>query len=393
MASLRTGAEAAAGVLVLALTLSGCDGRASRPSPSPVSVRWQAVPDVAPGLAVSELVSCGDFWYAVGGTRTGPDTTTPGLFRSADGASWQPLRVEPVSVYGPQNLLYSAGCAGGRLVALGTTAGGVHANPRTSSWVAMLPDGSLREVPAGFELFGGNAAIGVNTVAAGTRGFVLAGNRIGANGRAGAVVWRSPDGSQFALVDGDPALSSDADAMTEASAAVALADGTWLLGGALQRHNSPGAAREPLAWRSTDGAAWQREVLPDASGDTAVERIAGWSDGALAVGVRQGRFASWLRGRAGGWQPARAFGSASGTEVPRVAGLAVSEGRAVAVVCDGTSYRLWLTTEGIGWRPVPAPAELSCGRQHHLTVALRGGELLAGVDDGTQARLLHAAVG
>ncbi|MEV8511357.1 hypothetical protein [Dactylosporangium sp. NPDC051484] len=210
-------------------------------------------------------------------------------------------------------------------------------------------------MPARFELFGGNAAIGVNAVAAGPGGFVLAGNRHGANGRAGAVVWRSSDGSQFSLVDGDPALSSDAAAMTEASAAAALADGTWLLAGALQRRNSPGAAREPLAWRSTDGVAWQREVLPDAAGDTAVERIAGWSDGALAVGVRQGRFASWLRGHAGGWQSARPFGSTSGTEVPRVAGLAVSDGHAVAVVCDGTTYRLWLTTDGIGWRPVPAP--------------------------------------
>ncbi|MFG2038436.1 hypothetical protein [Dactylosporangium sp. NPDC048998] len=382
-----------AGGLALALTLSGCDGPAPRPSPSAVSVRWQAAPDIAPGLAVTDVVSCGDSWYAVGGTRTGPDVTAPGLFRSADGRSWQALRVEPVSVYGPQNLLYSAGCAGGRLVALGATAGGVHANPRTSSWVAMLPDGPLREVPARFELFGGNAAIGVNAVAAGTRGFVLAGNRIGANGRAGAVVWQSSDGGQFALVDGDPALSSDADAMTEASAAAALADGTWLLAGALQRHNSPGAAREPLVWRSTDGVAWQREVLPDAAGDTAVERIAGWPDGALAVGVRQGRFASWLRGRSGGWQPARPFGSTSGTEVARVAGLAVGDGRAVAVVCDGTSYRLWLTTDGIDWRPVPAPAELSCGRQHHLAVALRDSELLAGVDDGTQARVLHAAIG
>lgn len=397
MPSSRSGAAFAVTAGLLALALSGCDGRTPRPAPSPrpapVAVRWQDAGGLAPGLAVADVLSCGDAWYAVGGTRTAPDGTAPGLWRSADGVSWQPLPVQTVSVYGPMNLLYSAGCAGGRLVALGATAGGVHANPRTSSWVAALPDGPLREVPARFELFGGNDAIGVNAVAAGPRGFVLAGNRVGANGRPGAVVWHSADGGQFALVDSDPALSSDDGAMTGASAAGVLADGTWLLAGAVQRHGSPGAAREPVVWRSADGVAWQREALPGAAGDTAAERVAAWPGGALAVGLRDGRFASWLRDGSGAWQPARPFGATSGTEVYRVAGLAVAGGRAVAVVCDGTDYGLWLTTDGASWRPVPAPAELSCGRQHRLAVALRGDELLAGVDDGTHARLLRTALG
>jgi hypothetical protein len=392
----------AAALLCAVVALTGCQLSPRRAAvPRPLAPRWQAVslPAAAGGhIALGDLVNCAGTWYALGGVIAADGTSRPALWSSVDGQQWTERPTHPVSVYGPLAVFYSAACADdGRLAAIAAVAGGVHANPRTGTWHSS-PDGGLVEVDAPFERYGGPNAISVDRVAgaAGGAGYVIAGNRVDHNGMAGAAAWYSPTGEQFTLLDGDPALMSTADGLTGAAGAAGVPDG-WLLVGSVLRPGAPAAARDPLAWSSSDGTHWRREDVPGSPAeDEALMRVARWQQGALAVGVRGGGFGAWLRGepdRAAAWRSGGAFGQISGTALPAVTGFAVAGDAAYVAVCDGSAYRLWTSSDGTSWREVSLPVTMAAGAQRRLLVAGDGRRVLAAIDNGTGVRLWLAPQG
>jgi len=385
------------------MMLTGCVSSPSpspspAPEPTPVAVGWQEteVPAVDGRLALGDVVACGDRWYLVGGVYATGGGTHPVAWSSVDGRQWTVLPTRPVSAYGPRHLFYSAACGSGRLVVIGAASGGAHGNNRTATWVADLAGGPLVEVAASFDLYGGPQAGGVNRVAGGAHGFAIAGNRASSGplggGQGGAAVWTSPDGTAFTLHDTDPALRSDAAGLTFGADMTPAGDG-WVLGGSLLPPGAPEAARDPLAWRSSDGARWERERLPASSTvDESVDRVVGWDRGTLAVGPRGGHFGAWLRGTDGTWRAGGDFGSLGGEAVPLVTGVTSAAGTAFVAACDGRAYRLWATADGSAWRPVGVPMEMPAGPQRRLLVAAAGDRLLLAAGDGARVRLWMAGV-
>jgi len=380
-------------MIVAALVLlAGC--RSAELPPAPVAVAWQevAVPPVDGRFALGDVVSCAGRWYLVGGVFAAGGSTRPAAWSSVDGRQWTVVATRPVSAYGPRHLFYSAACARGRLVVIGAASGGAHGNNRTGTWVADLAGGPLVEVDAPFELYGGPNAGGVNRVSGGDAGFVIAGNRVGANGRGGAAVWTSPDGAAFTLHDADPALQSDPAGQTFGSEAAWAGPAGWVVAGSLLRPGAPDAARDPLAWTSTDGAHWRRDQLPASSTvDEALDRVAAWNQATLAVGIRGNHFGAWLREPDGTWRAAGEFGSLGGGAVPMVTGITTAGGTALVAGGDGTAYRLWGTGDATAWRAVGVPVELQAGAQRRLLVAAAGDRLLLAADDGQRVRLWTAA--
>lgn len=247
--------------------------------------------------------------------------------------------MRPVSAYGPVQTLSAVACTGGAVVAIGSAAGGVHGNLRTSTWYGTV-GGALTEVPAGFELFGGPRAIGVDRVIVGPAGWLIVGARTDANGLVGAAVWHSSDGRDFQLVDADPALESTVDGQTVVFGGYADPDGYTVVG-------SVGlAARTPLVWTSPDGLHWTRHPAPGTNAE--IQRVT--PDGLAGTG-----FAAWYHG-----QPAGTFGAFHGTGLAAVTDLVDGD----ALVYDGSAYQLWRTTDhGAHWtrRALPAKATAPAG--------------------------------
>ena len=130
---------------------------------------------------------------------------------------------------------------------------------------------------------------------AGPEGFLISGNRM-----TGAAVWLSPDAAKFEILEGAPALASDATGETWAFDGTATPDGWLVVGGLLpERPHRPG----PDGLASADGAAWVR--VPAAGASAAYEEL-------QRVVVRDGvPVAVGLPGRPsarGGWSGAVAAG-------------------------------------------------------------------------------------
>ena len=224
----------------------------------------------------------------------------------------------------------------------------------------------------------------LSRIAGGTYGFLIAGDRIGPTGLAGAAAWLSGSGTAFELSNTDPALASDADTTTSAADAAAVAGG-WILAGSRWSRTAPGSARDPAAWLF-DGRRWAREDLPGEPGeDEALGRAALWTGGrVLAVGVRGTGFGAWVRDSGGGWRAVGRFGRFSGTAVPVVTGLAVDGGTAYVAGCDGSTFHMWRSDT---WHEVDLPVGLGAGAGRRLLVAADGDRLLLGAEDGTAARI------
>jgi hypothetical protein len=273
---------------------------------------------------------------------------------------------------------------------IGAASGGAHGNNRTGTWFTETAGGPLFEVDAPFEQYGGGKAGGVNRVAGADSGFLIAGNRVDANGLGGAAVWTSPDGMTFTLRDADPALESDTTGMASAYDTTPAGAG-WVLVGSLLRHGAPDAARDPLAWSSSDGVQWRREQLPSSSTvDEALDRVTAWNGGALAVGARGSRFGAWVRHPDGAWRAGGDFDTVGGTTVPLVTGITTVGSTVFVAVCNGSAYRLWATDDGTGWRAVGVPETVPAGPQRRLLVATAGDRLLLAADDGRRVRLWTA---
>jgi hypothetical protein len=350
---------------------------------------------------------CGNRWFVAGGLLSASGDTAPALWSSTDGHTFAPMRINTVGAYGPEDILSTVACSGATEVAVGAKSGGAHGNPRTSTWVA-TGNGPLTEVPAGFELYGGEAQIGLGPVAGGGAGFLLVGARVDASGGPGAAVWHSPDGSEFTLVDNDPALESDGRGSTEVDAAAVSSSGFVAVGGLTPPHN-PQVARDPIAWRSADGLRWSRITFPSTPADDLLQQVALLPDGsALAAGTDNGSFGVWRSDASlAQWREVAKFGRAGTATAapPDVTALVVAGGASTSadpdvfvVVSDGGRYQmLSLPLGAVGhapWRQVDLPVQVSAtpvaSGPRVVSVARTSGGLLLGLDDGARATVWAA---
>ncbi|HEY2792138.1 MAG TPA: hypothetical protein VGJ28_07280, partial [Micromonosporaceae bacterium] len=331
-------------IAAVLLALAGCTS--SKPSaPDVEHLTWRSVTlphDPAGRDLVRAAAVCGDHWFVAGGILHSDGTTSPALWTSTDGTSFAPMTVHPLSYYGPKNTLSTVACKGGDAVALGAASGGGHGNPRWSSWLSVA-GGPLTEIKAGLELYGGEDGIGVGPVSAGDAGYLIVGARLDHSGGAGAAVWTSPDGTEFTLHDDVAALESDARGVTEVHAATAVNGGYVAVGGITPPH-SPEAARDPVAWTSSNGVVWQRSQLPASAADDPLLNVARLGDGVLAIGTDGHGFSAWTANLAGAdWHVTGHFGALAQTSsVPLVPSLVqTGTDTAYAVVSDSSVYQLW----------------------------------------------------
>jgi hypothetical protein len=393
---INVGLHAVANMASVALILAGCTGShkggpAGTPTPGkPMSVAWREVtlpaPAGGPGrLALRDATSCAGRWYAVGGVIAADGGSRPAAWTSRDGRAWTSLPLNPRTYYGQQAVFYAAGCRDGLLAALGTQTGGVHSNPRFTQW-RLRADGTLDEVLARFELYGGPDAVNVGRITGGPAGWLITGNRV-----AGAAVWVSADASAFQLVTGAAQLASDGELATQAMDAVAYQK-EWVVVGS---GRSPGrTGSDPAVFTSADGLSWRRGTVhaePAASAPTdryaAMQRIIGYGQSLVAAGVDGDRFGAWVSGP-DGWRPAGQFGSLIGGSIQEIRGLAATGGGLWAAGTDGSAFGLWNSADGgSSWRPVQTPLGLAAGgADHTMTVAGAGSDLLLLADDGRAGR-------
>ncbi|MFC4150271.1 hypothetical protein ACFO0M_28800 [Micromonospora mangrovi] len=372
---------------LVAVLLAGCraSGHAAPTSPEPARPAWQSVtlpvPPGAPGrLLLRDATACAGRWFVVGALVDAAGVTRPAAWTSADAVGWTPLRPVPRSPYGAENVLTAAGCRDGRLAAVGGRSGGVHGNPRISTW-RQSGDGSLVEVPAEFEVFGGPDAVNVGRIAGGPRGWLISGNR-----STGAAAWLSADGSDFRLVSGVPGLAADGAGRPWVSDGVATGSG-WLLAGSVLSSGRTGS--DPVVWRSADGLTWRRAVLSVAATDEDLQRVVRLGERVVAVGRRGDGLGAWL-GDGGAWRAGGGFGGA-GTDRPgRVWASAAVAGGVLAVVAGGATGAGWFSRDGVAWSSVTLPVAVPA--RSDRTVAVAGGDAsaLLLVDDGTGAQVWRA---
>ncbi|MCM0674429.1 hypothetical protein NCC78_06965 [Micromonospora phytophila] len=380
---------------VLAVLLTGCvpgesdsDGvEPDVPEAEPLRPAWRSLTlPTPPGgtgrLMVRDAVACDGRWFVVGGVADAAGRTRPAAWVSSDATSWSPLPVAASSFYGRQHVFSAVACRAGRVAAIGAKSGGVHGNPRVGTWV-QGSGGTLREVAAPLEWYGGPRAVGVSRLAAGPAGWLVVGTRVD-----GAAVWTSPDAEGFTPREGVAELAGDERGGTFAYDATAVSSG-WLVVGAVLPLG--GAALVPLAWTSSDGRVWRRAVLPTPDGQGQAQRVASVGGAAVAVGPVPGGFGAWrLVGL--GWRPGGRFGGA-GPGVSSVGSL-VAAGRAlVVVVADGRGHGVWLSADsGDSWRAVALPVAVPDAGGAALAVASWGDRLLLVADDGLGSRAWWAGV-
>ncbi|WP_036372529.1 hypothetical protein [Micromonospora sp. ATCC 39149] len=355
-----------------------------------------------------DAAACGGRWFVVGAVADAAGVTRPAAWSSmaatalpaspassalppspassgppslgVDAFAWSPLRLTPRSAYGAENVLTAVGCRDGRLAAVGAKSGGVHGNPRVSTW-RQLADGSVVEVPAEFEVFGGPDAVNVGRIAGGPAGWVIAGNR-----GTGAAAWSSADAGEFRLVSGVPELASDAAGRTWAADVTAAASG-WVLVGSLRAPGRPGG--DPAVWTSPDGVDWRRRVLADGDAPGDLQRVVRAGERLVAVGRRGEALAAWVADTAD-WRPGGVLGPARGGP-GQVAGLGAADGGVLAVVVGASGGSAWFSTDGGAWSPVEVPVPLPSAPDRSVAVAGSGGGLLLLVDGGAEGARLWAA--
>ncbi|MGC4895981.1 hypothetical protein [Micromonospora sp. DT31] len=376
---------------VLALLVAGCDAVRGEDegSPEPVRPAWrESTLPVPPGpagrLLVRDAAACGGRWYVAGGVGDATGETRPAAWSSVDGATWTPLSLHPRTYYGQRHVFYSAACRDGRVALLGAKRGGAHANPRTSSW-RQLPDGSLDEVIAPFDLFGGPYAVDVARMAAGGRGWLITGNRT-----SGAAVWVSPDSSRFTLVERGPGLASDAVGETWNFDAVETGAGWLSVGGIVPAGR---VDRDPLAWVSRDGVAWRRVPVPGGPEYDELQRVVVLDGRPVAVGLRGRAFGTWRAdGDPGGaWRATGGFGRPRVDGIPGVRGLTVAGATLWAATVDGFAHAVWRSVDGGGsWQAVALPGPAPAGAQQAVALAGAGDDLLLLVDTGQGSKVFLA---
>jgi hypothetical protein len=389
---MRTPGRLRAGLLSLLLLCglaAGCDG-STPPLPAPLTLDWTRLdlpmPPGPPGRTVlRDVTVCDGHWYAVGAITAPDGATRPAAWASTDGSTWRALSMSAHSFYGKISTVYAAGCREGVLAAIGAQTGGAHGYPRVNTW-QQRSDGSMIEVDASsFELYGGPKAVNVSRIVGGPTGWIMAGNR-----SSGAASWVSADASDFAIVEGAPALAGDSTGQTWSADVVATAGGWTMVGGFLPVGRID---RDPVAWTSPDGVTWQRLAVPgDPVAYDELQRVAVAGDGLLAVGLRGQRFGAW-RSDPDGWHATGTFGAAATGTVASARSLAVLGGTAYAAVSDGRAHRLWRSTDaGATWGEIVAPGPTTAGSGRATALAAADGRIVLVLDDGNAAGLWSATV-
>jgi hypothetical protein len=369
-----------------ALVLAGCtSGKAAAPPPEqvvPVTLHWQEValpaPPGPPGhLAVRDAVACAGKWYVVGAVLGAGDASRPAAWSSADGRTWHQMSLQPFSFYGKLQTLYAAACKDGELAAVGAKSGGAHGNPRISTFYAA--GDALIEVGAAFTLYGGSEQVNLGRIAAGPKGWLIAGNRV-----SGAAAWLSPDAKTFEIVEKAPGLASDAGLDTLAEDGYVGSDGYTLVGGGLPHGRLD---HDPFVWTSPDGHAWTRVALPHDDQYEDLQRVVRVGDQLVGLGVHGEGFAAWY-GSGGRWQAGGRF-SGGGSPLGGVRSATVGGTTVYVSAQDGTRYGIWASTDtGRTWRSVTMPpGDHPAGSERSVALAAAGGLLLAAADDGTRGRL------
>lgn len=341
---MKTSRYCAALLLGAVLTTGAC----GKPAPS----AWTRLELPAEGtLQLHDLADCDGHWYAAGAVLDAAGTTRPAAWTSTGGTTWTavPFHPLPTSYYGPHQVILSVACSAGRVAMIGAVPGGVHGNPRVSTW--RLDGGAMAENPAPFETYGGAQAIDVGRIAAGPTGFAIAGDRT-----SGAAAWFSADGRGYRLVEGAAGLASDAAHETMARDAVMLADGRWaFVGGAAARHSLD---EQAAVWLTTDGRSWSRADPPAAArpGYDEMQRVVRDGNDLVAAGVRDSKFGVW-RWHDGVWTVGETFGG----DPAGVRSLTLAGGK--PVVAGGG---LWV---GGSARAAPASPVAVAGRGEALLMA------------------------
>lgn len=360
---------------VLLTVLAGCT--TERKADEPVKLAWHQVqlpqpPDLPGRIMVRDAVACGGNWYVTGAVMLADGDTRPAAWTSTDGETWKSIVFAPRSYYGSRSIVYTAGCREGKLAAAGAKSGGAHGNPRVSTWYAK-PDGSMDEVLAYFEMYGGNTAVDAARLAGGPKGWMIAGNRT-----SGASIWYSADALEFKILEGAPELVSDARGRVWATDVVGQESG-WTLVGSLATPSR--TDRDPLAWVSTDGLTWTRQALPATNEDEVVQRITLAGGQRVAAGQKGQSFALW--GDQGGWHEMGRFGSAGSRGLAEVTGMCTVKSTYV-MTGDGETYSLWRYADG-ATRPVELPVKTPAGSDRKATITAAGDRILLVVDDGTNS--------
>ena len=376
-----------AALLAVALVGATACSSGGKPAPEVLHPDWSEVTLPVPAgpagrVVVRDAAACGTTWYVVGAVASPDGSTRPAAWSSSDGRAWRTIPIVAHQYYAKRAILYSVACHGDALAVLGAKSGGAHGNPRVTAW-HRAGDGSLRDAPVPFEIFGGPNAIAVSRIAGGAGGWTIAGGRT-----SGAAVWRSPDATSYRLIDDDPQLSSDTSRQTNAWDVTADGESAgWTAVGYAEVYGR--LSPEPLAWNSTDGVHWQRQKVPPSTlGFADLERVVHAGDRMVAVGIRDKRFGSWER-VGGTWRAAASFGrlDPGRSSAPSVTGLAVGPTQALATVSDGVHAGLWARDAQGHWRPVAMPTRPLASGDRLTTVAAGDSGALLLSDDGTSGRV------
>jgi hypothetical protein len=375
----------AAVLVAVALVAAGCRSGGGAGDAQRLSWRQVRLPATSGRVVARDLLRCGDRWYLVGAVA-GAGGNRPAAWSSVDGVGWSAVPVAPVTYYGQRHILYAAGCRDGRLGALGAAPGGAHGNPRTSSWY-QRPDGTLTEVQAAFELYGGPNAVAVSRIAGsptstptgtpsatpsdastgaaspgrsgatgsgGLDGWVIAGGWLADGGRVGAAAWWATGGAgapAFQRVSGPP-LGSGPDRQTAAQDVAAMPTGGFLMVGSVLLFGTGAATSAPMAWYSPDGRRWTAITVenPGHDGnpgrDGALYRLATGTAGAFALGTRGTALTGWQLDPTGGrlWRSAGTLPAHPGDATTPVQSFGTAGRALAATVVDRGHLTLWLST-------------------------------------------------
>ena len=358
--------------------LAACD-HAGAPSGIHLSWREDDLPAAAGERVVVRAATwCDGRWVVVGATADARGNTRPAVWTSTDAVDWHPVPLHPGrDYYAARAILFSVGCASGRLALLGAKSGGAHGNPRTATW-RERPDGSLAAVPAAFELFGGPNAVSVSRLTGGPTGYLIAGTRSG-----GATVWTSRTGDPFRIHEDAPGLASTKQQRTQALDAVWW-HGAWTVAGVATDDTGRLGA---TTWRGPADGAWTASRLPGGKTITTAERLALTDDGPLAVGFVDRAFGVWSE-RDEKWALDSTFGrqDPEATSAAYVSGVAWTGSLLAAAYSDGAAYHLAVgPTSGLDDVPLPAPVAVR--GDSTVTVAAHRESLLLLTDNGSGAHV------
>jgi hypothetical protein len=304
---------------------------------APATAGWQKVwPGAgAPNRTLAAIVAL-DAGYVV----TGVDRVTlaPAAMASPDGVTWADEAITGKDVY-PSSLA----AWGDRVVAAG--AGQVPcAHPfGLDTWIRSAA-GAWTEAPFN-DLFCRGSDVDIAIVDGRP---ILAGSGPGDSADA----WSSTDGLRW--VDRSRVFSGVLPRALagDGSSAVIFAQsssGTWVS-------------------TSADGSQWSvPAMIPGLPADLVIEG-AFWIDGAPTLVVTEGDVVGSIRPDGqGGWQRSQAEGIAAG----ELGSVTAFDGGMLAVTADAT-VRAWVSREGLSWRPLTLPEDLSAAGANVAAVAVRG---------------------